>query len=420
MMTRPPDEEPARPRTPWVPLLVLCLLLALAAGAAHAVPFTPVGDDEVVATLPSRFGPAGRSNPAEASRRERSDRALRAALRRDPNNLTLALLAARQHIDSARRDGDPRELGQAQAALAPWWSRTDAPPQVRLLRAIVLQAGHAFDAAQADLDALLAPSAAAHVPPDLQAQALLTRASIQQVRGRYAEAAQDCATLGQRFAALGLAAQLPARACAADLAGLQGRGDAAQAQLDQLAQAAPPGYAGWLALMQGELAERRADLRAEALYRQALADQSDVYTLAALADWLIDHGRAREVTTLLAGREDADALLLRLAIAYKATGDARAPQARATLRARFDDAAARGDTTHGRERARFALAVEGQPPVALSWAQQNWAVQKEPADARLLVEAAYAAGQPAAAEPVRRFMRDTGFNDARLSFRSPA
>ncbi|MGH8482260.1 MAG: hypothetical protein ACRES8_07360, partial [Nevskiaceae bacterium] len=61
-----------------------------------------------------------------------------------------------------------------------------------------------------------------------------------------------------------------------------------------------------------------------------------------------------------------------------------------------------------------ALEVLGDAPRALLLARRNWLTQREPADARLLLAAAIAAGRPQAAEPVRTFVRDSGLEDARL------
>ena len=94
---------------------------------------------------------------------------------------------------------------------------------------------------------------------------------------------------------------------------------------------------------------------------------------------------------------------------HRAEADALIPQ----LQARFDAALARGDRSHAREQARFALDLLGDAPQALALAQSNWAWQREPADALLLLRAAAAAGQPEAGEPVRRWAREQGFVDAR-------
>ena len=47
-------------------------------------------------------------------------------------------------------------------------------------------------------------------------------------------------------------------------------------------------------------------------------------------------------------------------------------------------------------------------------ALENWATQREPADARILLEAALAARQPAAARPVLDWLDRTGLEHARI------
>jgi hypothetical protein len=380
----------------------------LHAALCHAVPFVPAGDDTVVERLPARIGTG-------AERQQQ--RLLREQLRQHPAELQLATRLARDAIERARRDGDPRELGQAQAALAPWWAQPAPPAPVRLLRAIVRQSQHDFGPALQDLDALLQPGPQP-VPLALQAQAELTRASVLQVQGRWREADAGCERLlSAHYAALGSAARLPAQVCRAELMSLQGQAATAAAALAGLAlQRDADADAGWLALVRAELAERRGDASAEALYRRAIAASSppDVYTLAACADWLLAQHREHDAAALLAGREDADALLLRLAIAWKRSADPRAPQAIATLAARFDAARLRGDRSHRREQARYELDLLGDAPAALASAKANWVVQKEPADALLLARAALAAKQPEAAQPVWQLARDTGWQDARL------
>ena len=50
----------------------------------------------------------------------------------------------------------------------------------------------------------------------------------------------------------------------------------------------------------------------------------------------------------------------------------------------------------------------------LALAQENWAAQKEPPDALLLVEAALKLDRPQAAAPVLDWMAQTGYTDALL------
>ncbi|WP_119157098.1 hypothetical protein [Caldimonas tepidiphila] len=400
-----PTSAPRPPAGRRLRRLAAAALAAAAAALAHAAPFVPESEDSVVQTLRPSLG-----GPDAAERRAR--RAAQAALQARPQDLPLALRLAREAIDEARASGDPRALGQARAALAPWWEQPAPPAPARLLRAIVLQSEHAFGAALADLAALVSDPDA---PLPVRAQALLTQASVWQVQGRYAQAAQACRELGgPRFRALGEAVALPARACEAELLSLTGEPARARALLAALAREAGPAHAAWLALVRAELAERQADAGAEALYRQSLAAGAGVYELGAFADWLLDRGRPAEVLRLLEGRDGADALLLRRAEALQALGDPRAADAVRELAARFDALRLRGDATHRREEARLALRLQRDPPRALALAQANWAVQREPADARLLLEAAAAAGRPQAAQPVHDFLRETGLVDRRL------
>ena len=80
----------------------------------------------------------------------------------------------------------------------------------------------------------------------------------------------------------------------------------------------------------------------------------------------------------------------------------------ALLQDRFDAARRRGDSVHLREEARFTLHLLDRPGEALELARRNWATQREPADARILLEAALAASQPAAAQPVLDWLDRTG------------
>lgn len=386
----------------------LAVLLAGAVTALQAAPFAPAGDGDIVEHLPAR--------PDAAARRQRAE------LARAPGQWPLAVTVARAAIDRARREGDPRELGAAQAALAPWWTQPDAPAPVRLLRATIRQAQHDFDGALVDLDALARDG---NLPAAIQAQAGLTRAAVLQVTGRWSDARTACRTLqAPRFADLGPALSVPARACDAELRSLTGQPREAAADLAVLARSAPADR--WLALVRAELAQRLGDdTAARALFRAATEGADDIYALAAHADWLLDRGLAQDALALLArGPADADALRLRRVIALRRVRDPQAALAATDLKARFAAARQRGESLHAREEGRFALEVLDDPAAALALARENWVRQKEPADAVLLWRAARAAGQPAvaatalrgwAAEPARIDVRLAAGNTGRAS-----
>lgn len=377
--------------------LILLLLISL---RGLASPFMPQSDDELLERLPRRLAAAPRQGLV----------------------LPQALELAQAALQRARQEGDPRELGQAQALLAPWWRLPVPPPAVRLLRASILQTQHQFDAALQDLDALLASASS---PLALRAQAELMRAALLQLRGRWPEARSACTRLaGLGYAALGSGVQVHGRVCLAELDSLQGRSEAdAAAALAQLARY-PQAPTAWILLLRAELAERRGLAEAQALYAQALQAEPSIYTRAALADWLLARRRWTDAAALVLAYQTEltrlpDALLLRLAIAWRGSGNARAGEAAAQLQERFEASALRGDgSAHARERARYALDVRPDAREALQQAIANWALQREPADALLLWRAARLPGAPQALATQARqlaeqFRRDTGLQDAR-------
>jgi tetratricopeptide (TPR) repeat protein len=373
---------------------VLLLSAAAAAGPVPAEPRRPASDAEVVETLPMRPGDP-RSMALAVLRRD---------WQRDPRDLAAALAFAQASFDLVAADGDPRHLGHAQAALAPWWTLPEPPVGVRVLRALLAQFDHRFDDALADLDAALRAEPA-------NAQAWAWRAAIQLVRADYPEAARSCEGLARHAPAL------VGQACRAQVQAVTGRAGSAAATLRAALQAAGPAadtaQRAWVLTRLAETEERRGErAAAEAAFRQALAlGVDDVYLQAAYADFLLDAGRPAEVLALLKGRGRADVLLLRQAIAARATGDAQAGVLAAELAARFAAAKARGDSTHRKEEARFLVALgPPDPPAlrhALSLAVANFAQQREPADARVLLEAALAARDPAAAAPALRWLAES-------------
>ena len=385
------------------PLRVAALAFAVTTAAltlphpAWAEPFIPADDTTIVERL--------RDRPLD--RADQEFRQARAQLRASPRDLPLATSVARRCIELARRDGDPRYLGYAQAALAPWWSMPDPPVAVLLMQATILQSTHAFEPA---LEAL---QRASRIEPN-NGQVWLTRATILQVQGRFDEAAASCDKLRQ------VGAAQYAAACLAELNSLTGRAAEARTTLERLALASsavnPAASLAWLSIIQAELAERMGDFEAaDRSYRAALAAGNNAYSKGAYADFLLDRGRAKEVIALVRNEQRADPLLLRLALAYRAERHSELAATVAALRARFDAARLRGDTVHRREEARFELHLLDRPDEALKLALENWAEQKEPADARILLESARAAGSEADADRVRTFIRTHGLDDPRLA-----
>jgi tetratricopeptide (TPR) repeat protein len=373
--------------------LVVCAVVSLiavgvATGGPAAGPRRPRRDDLVLARVP----PA-----ADPGRREA--RALERRLGEAPGDLEAAVRLARLQVEEGRRRGDPRFLGYAEAALGRWWNETIPPPAVLLLRATIRQSRHEFEAALEDLDALVARW------PD-EPQGWLTRAVVLTVRGRYAEARSSCAAL------VNLTSPLVRNACQAPIDGLTGRARSARGTMEgALSLARTPEERAWAHSILGELCLWGGDRgAAERHLAEALRlDPDDRYARGAYADLLLDAGRATEARALVADRESDDGLLLRLALAEAALSGPRAAELAGMLRDRFQASHQRGEAVHQREEARFLLGIEHDPGRALALAREGWKAQHEPWDARLLLEAATAAHEPAAAAPAVAWLAETGF-----------
>ncbi len=388
------------PRTSAV---VAALLLLAAPAFAASEPYVPTDDGAVLERVAPRAAEAAALRALNAQRR---------VLARHPDDLSQAIAYARKAIELGRAEADPRYHGYAESALAPWLALGDPPPTVRLLRATLRQQRHDFTGALADLDALIGSH-----PDDLQAR--LTRATVLMVQGRPAEALADCNALLNARSNL-----LAAAVCVTSVRSLDGHAAAAtqalSAALDE-SPASTPGERIWALTALAEMLTRQGQpAAAETRFRAALAllaasGEHDPYLLTAWADFLLAGHRAAEALAITRDQTRIDNLLLRHALAQSALGDPGLADSLAQLDARFTEAGLRGDSAvHLREEALFTLKLKRDPARALDFAMRNWQSQREPADARLLLETALAAQQAAAVQPVLDWMTRTGIEDAEL------
>jgi predicted Zn-dependent protease len=155
--------------------------------------------------------------------------------------------------------------------------------------------------------------------------------------------------------------------------------------------------------------------RAERHFRDALGlGVTDNFLLFTYADFLLEHGRPKEVVALLKDWTRSDTLLLRLAIAEKALALPDAQKHARALGERFAAAALRGEKLHLQEEARYLLDLKGDPAGALAAARENWNKQREPRDAAVLLETALAARDPGAAAPALAWLEGSGFESEKL------
>jgi len=372
--------------------LVVALMVLATASSTYAAPRTPGDAAEVLEKLPLQA--------RDAAARELSG--LRTALANAPTDAVAAARLAEAYFDMAAARGDPRYVGYAEAVV----NRFPQPLPLDLLslRAVLRQYRHDFAGALADLSDVLKRD-------PTYAMAHAWRGAIFLVQADYAAAQKECAAL------YGLGRNNLGDACQGLAQAYGGQLDAGYRTLQRaLGRVNDTDSRLWVLTRLGEIAAWRGlPVQAQAHYTAALAlGRDDVYLLAAWSDFLIDARRYQEVVELLVAWESSDSLLLRLAEAEAALQLPAAARHVQMLTDRYAAARARGDTTHRAEEARFELHLRKDPVTAVALARANYAVQREPRDARVLLEAALAAKDPASAQSARDWLRSSGFEDARM------
>jgi hypothetical protein len=392
------NRPPSRPRRSIAQgLRLVSCLFPFIVGSAAAAPFKPERPGQVLERLPERIGASEEAGMAT----------LRARLRAKPDDAQAAAELAERHYRIAQRRGDPRHIGYAQALIAPWKDAANPSQDIRLVRALIAQFLHEFPAARRELGLVLAGD-----PANLAA--LSYRAVLAMVSADYPAAARDCDLLTRHGTGLVV------EACRPTVDALTGKAASAYRALrESLTRhpAAPDNERLWVLSRLAEIALRLDQpAKAEEYFRAGLAlGLTDQLLLATYAEFLMDAGRPREAVSLLKAHTENDVLLLRLALAERMAGAPDAPSHAALLAARIEANRRRGDKTHLADEASYELVFGKNPQRAVALAAENWHLeQREPSDARILLETSMAAGKPDAATPVLRWMTETGIEDARL------
>ena len=318
------------------------------------------------------------------------------ATRAQPSDLVAAKAAARALIAEGRTAGDSRLVGAATGVLHPFLAEPDA--ETLYLVATARQYQHDFTGAMTLLDQAITLD-----PRD--ASALLTRATIQIVLGKFDLATADC----QRIARLprpdlGFLCQSTALLLTRQAPGVYARLGSIVARPGLL----DPALRSWAIGLMGEIAKLQGNTpAAKAHFADVIAaDPLALRERLLLVDILLDETAATEALALLAPAPDVDGVLIRRVLAAQALGDhAMADLAKTELDRRFRLNLDLGLTAHAREEARYFLQIAGDPGLALTRAEVNWHLQHEFEDAQLLIDAAVAAGMPEAASPVLVWMK---------------
>ena len=360
---------------------VMPSLLAGRCFADQATPYIPASEDAVLQTLPSTSDP-----------RVRAFDVLRAEEVRQPRDIGLAVKLSMAYLSYGRDTGNARYLGRAAAVIAPWMSLQPVPIPALLVHATVLQSKHYFSAARSELVQILKRQ-------HDNLQAWLTLATVAQIQGDYKTTRQSCSFL------LGASDLLVPLVCLCSLNAVTGRATSAARILRVLwpqARAQPLAVQSW---MQGIMADTAKylgeDAAADRHFRQALQlAPGDNFLLADYGDFLLDRHRPQAALELVKDYSASDTSFLRQVYAEAAMHSPRAPADIAEMARRFAAIDRRGTRAYRREEAGFVLHFLHDPRRALQLAETNWTVQRAPKDMRVLLEAALAAHEPQAAQPV--------------------
>jgi Tfp pilus assembly protein PilF len=366
--------------TVWVCLLAACLSAA-PCRADQESPYIPSSDETVLQTVPTISDP-----------RVRAFQALRSEQAGRPQDMALAVKLSVAYLDYGRDTGDARYLGRAAAVIAPWMSLHPVPGPVLLVHATILQSKHHFAAARAELTELIQRQPA-------NAQAWLTLATVAQVQGDFATARQACRYLlsgGDLFVPL---------VCLASLNSVTGHAAISARVLKALwpqARTQPPAVQSWMQGIMADTAKYLGDAAAaDRHFQQALQlAPGDNFLLADYGDFLLDQHRPRAALELVKDYSASDTSFLRQVYAEIALHSPRAQADSEQMARRFAALETRGSRTYRREEAGFVLYVRHDPARALKLAEENWTVQRAPEDMRVFLNAALAAGDPGAAQPV--------------------
>ena len=370
----------------------ICFLLSQVPWA-HADPFVPARDEQVIERLP--VAP------------ESSALQLREAIAAASQDPRVALRLARSYIRFGQEESDPRYFGYAEGILSTWWQKLAPNIDAVLLRAIIRQDRHDFEGALLDLESVLQTQPGNN-------QAWLTYAAISKLLGRFDDARDGCAALAQATE------PLVAITCLCEVNSLTGSApesfDALQQLLDDRKTVSVE-QRRWTLTVLAEIAARLdRSGEAEALFKDALSVMKpSAYLLGAYAEFLIDQDRPGDAVAILGETTRIDSLLLRLALARQLLGSADLENLRKIIAERFTESRRRGENVHLGDEARFTLYLLGKPERALQLAQEHWKSQHAPQDARVLLEAASAAGDESAEREATAFLVRAGMAQAHLA-----
>jgi hypothetical protein len=364
--------------------LLAAAVFGMEAGAAVRV-YRPDAPSQVVLQLGNS---SGESQLAQ----------LRAASLAFPDDADAKIRYVDALIAAGARSGNERYYGYAEQVVQ--GARGQRNPAMALRRAKLLQHKHEFAASERVLGEILEIDA--H-----NREARLMRAQVRLHLHQPQQALIDCTAL-MPFVDL-----LTSTTCIAQARAAQGDLQRAQALLLRVLdyQRGQAATRSWAAGVAAEFAARLGDARAaERWYRESFElDSQSHYARITYADWLLSAGRFDQALQV-ANRGASLADRARSVLASRNAGTLDAQR----LQLAWQEADARGERAHLRDRARFELTLLREPAKANASARASFQDRNEADDALLLAATAVATHDRESLDAVREWQQRYRYQDVRL------
>jgi tetratricopeptide (TPR) repeat protein len=362
----------------------ISLLALLFHGVVLATPFNPTHHEEVLCLLPSDQWSV-------------KIRSLQSLERTRPLTNSEERELIYSALEKNRLDGGASAFLLAKDRIAKL-SPKDVSVETLFLKAICEQRNHDFSKALETLDQLL------KTDPRHQG-GWLVNASIFQLLGRYEESRAAVIKL------FGLRASGASALAGAHLASVNGETEKA---FNLLIQSLPfnPSRAEelWGATLLAEVAARlgRMSVAREWFGKVLIAAEPDFFSKLSYCDFLLQRSEFVEAANFItSARLDSNhpfVLLRQLEAERGLKLENKTEFRRKAKKLKLDLFDPEHETIHWRERARFLQRVVPASSQALTNALENWKMQKEPIDARLVLETALSNKRPQDAEPVIKWV----------------
>lgn len=331
-------------------------------------------------------------------------RRVQAYLMSRDDDLRTTVWAVQRFINKGKRESEPRYLGMAEAIIENWLSKYDAHPAVLLAKADILQYRHQFD------DALVLLSEIPNAGVE-GAAALLMRANLFQLKGDYDATRAECGRLARELSFMSDICKLHIESFSGEIEPSQRKLEALIAQLEL-----PTEIRVWAVGKLADMSNRRGKPQEALEYLQKIKpEQASGALRAQMFDLLLLLERPNAVLQMIDIGEKSEGLQLRRLRALKMTGENWRGPISQNLLGRISRPATDASNPHARELAYYHHYLTGDVEAAFEAATENWNLQREPIDIRLLFETAHRARKLETITDAIEWISQKKYQDVRLA-----